>query len=432
MSRIMSVKIRGGPALSTSDHTPEHARQHAWRIIRTNQGELGFRAAGRAYPQVWARDAIIAGLGVAAAGSADDIDALRRSLRSLAAAQSRLGRIPNHVRRDERDDIAADTVFAGAVDASLWYIIGHDVLSRSTSDGRDLAGGWESLQNAYRWLEYQDANECGLLEVHESMDWADLFANRYNSLLPNVLWFGANLAMSRIASRLDRDGSAYAKQAESIRFKINQLLWVGPEVSRDTAWIKANREEWLYPTRLVDTMLVTRPYYLPYMAFRDYGDRFDTLGNLLAVLFGLADDAQSSRILDYITETGMAKPWPIKACWPPITTGDKDWREYYRQYNLNLSDQYHNGGAWPYLGGFYVGALVRAGRMDDARQTLDSLAEMNRQSRYGGEWEFNEWFHGLSGRPMGHILQTWSAGMFLYADTAVRDGECPFFDQQPK
>ena len=414
--------------MSSSDNTPERAREQAWRVLRANQGELGLRAAGAAYPEVWARDAIIAGLGIAASGGTDDLDSLRRSLRSLAAGQSRLGRIPNHVRRiDDNGPLIADTVFAGAIDASLWYIIGYDVLTRGMDSTDDAAAVWESLQGAHRWLEYQDTNECGLLEVHESMDWADLFANRYNSLLPNVLWFEANQAMSRMATRLGRDDLIYAERAEDIRFKLNQLLWVGPEVARDAAWIKCNREEWVYPTQLVDTMLVMRPYYLPYMAFRDFGDRLDTLGNLLAILFGLANEQQVNRILDYIVETGIAEPWPIKACWPPINPGEKDWREYYRQYNLNIPDQYHNGGAWPYLGGFYVGALVRAGRMNNASQVRDRLAVMNWQSRGGKEWEFNEWFHGISGRPMGHTFQTWSAGMFLYADAAVRSGRCPLF-----
>lgn len=412
--------------MSSSDPTPERASEQAWRVLRANQGRLGLRAAGSAYPEVWARDAVIAGLGIAASGAAVDLEAVGRSLRSLAAAQSRLGRIPNHVQRHDEDGrLIADTIFAGAIDASLWYIIGTDVLFRVIEDAEALASAWDSVERAHTWLAYQDSNECGLLEVHESMDWADLFANRYNSLLPNVLWFAANHAMSRMAARLGRDGAAYAQRAEDIHFKLNQLLWVGPEVARDRVWIKSHREEWMYPTQLVDTVLITRPYYLSYMAFRDYGDRCDTLGNLLAIIFGLTSEQQTDRILDYIVETGMAEPWPIKACWPPIQPGDKDWREYYRQYNLNIPDQYHNGGAWPYLGGFYVGALVRAGRMEHAAYVRDRLAEMNWQSRHGGEWEFNEWFHGITGRPMGHALQTWSAGMFLYADAAVSSGRCP-------
>ena len=44
----------------------------------------------------------------------------------------------------------------------------------------------------------------------------------------------------------------------------------------------------------------------------------------------------------------------------PLQPGDKDWRDYYRVRNLNLPHHYHNGGAWPFIGGFYV-AVIRKG-----------------------------------------------------------------------
>jgi hypothetical protein len=403
--------------------TVDAAREHALSLVHANVGVAGMRAGGAAYPEVWVRDAVITGLGVAATGDEHGRRLLGQSLASARRLQSRLGRIPNHVYAPAVDtEMVADTVFAGAVDASLWFIVAHHVL------GEDASGGVsdDALARAYRWLEHQDVNECGLLEVHESMDWADLFANRYNSLLPNVLWYAANRAMAALARRRDADGEDFDARAEGIRFRINQLLWVGPEVSRDEKWIRENRREWEYPTRLVDTVLGQRPYYLPYMAFREFGDRFDTLGNLLAILFGVADGGQAARILDYAHGVGLDQPWPVKACWPPITEADKDWRDYYRLYNLNYPHQYHNGGAWPFLGGFFVAALVAAGRTAEAETALLRLALMNRAGR-DGEWEFNEWFHGLSGRPMGHQRQSWSAGMFLYAADAVARGAPAFF-----
>jgi glycogen debranching enzyme len=412
--------------------TVEKARERAIAIVETNTTGVGLRAAGQAYPQVWARDAVIAGLGMAVNGAAGGCPALAGSLASLGAAQSDLGRIPNNIMTvgdpNTGTSIEADTMFAGAIDAAAWFIIGHYVLAVQENDDPALSKAWPALERAHLWLRYQDSNECGLLEVHESMDWADLFANHYNSLLPNVLWYGANRAMAHLATRLGREAGPFADRATDIRHKLNQLLWVGPEYEPDLNWIRRHRAEWQYPVELARTTLVQRPYYLPYVAFRDFGDRLDTLGNLLAILFGVAEPAQADRILDYIVAAGVDQPWPIKACWPPVMPGEKDWREYYRMYNLNLPHQYHNGGAWPFIGGFYVAALVQAGRQAQAHDVLERLASMNRHGQRGATWQFNEWFHGLSGQPMGHGEQTWSAGMFLYAHEAVLTGACPFFD----
>jgi hypothetical protein len=260
------------------------------------------------------------------------------------------------------------------------------------------------------------------------MDWADLFANRYNSLLPNVLWYATNVAMADFAERFgDDSGLDHRSRAADIRFKINQLLWVGPEVARDEDWIRRHRMEWLYPTRLVDVQLQERPYYLPYMAFRDYGDRFDTLGNLFAILFGVADAQQTDRILDYIVAAGVDQPHPLKATWPVVHPGDKDWRDYYLLRNLNVPHQYHNGGVWPYIGAFYAAVLVKTHRMDEAHDVLGRLAAMADTARFGGRWEFNEWFHGISGKPMGFPGQSWSAGVFAFAHESYLRGDVPVF-----
>jgi hypothetical protein len=74
----------------------------------------------------------------------------------------------------------------------------------------------------------------------------------------------------------------------------------------------------------------------------------------------------------------------------------------------------------PFVGGFYVAALVKAGRLDEAQQQLEKLAALNRLG-VEEEWEFNEWCHGRSGRPMGYPHQAWSAGMYIFAYHCVRE-----------
>ena len=134
--------------------------------------------------------------------------------------------------------------------------------------------------------------------------------------------------------------------------------------------------------------------------------------------------ACSSRVT---SPSSADEPWPVRALYPAINPGERDWRDYYRVRNLNLPHHYHNGGAWPFIGGFYVAALVKAGHLDEAQQQLVRLAEMNYRGRTR-EWGFNEWFHGLSGEPMGYDGQSWSAALYIFAHECVERGQVRIFD----
>ncbi len=417
-------------------------RERAEAVLLANGGELGLLGSNAAYQQVWARDSMICSLGLLLCRAPLGREIHRRSLGTLRRHQSPLGNIPHNVGRpgvadpalvahggslDGAGEIVLDTTHAGCVDGALWYAVGHYFNYYVTRDHELLETAWESLERAMLWLRYQDSNECGLLEVHEAMDWADLFANRYNVLYDNVLYHAAWRCMGELARELDRPHEPYDEAAADVRRKINTLLWVGPEEPKDLDRIAGERREWLYPIQRIVTELVERPFYLPYVAFRDYADRFDTLGNLLAILLGVADEAKSARILDYLAGCGLDLPHPVRALYPVIAPGERDWRDYYRVRNLNLPHHYHNGGAWPFIGGFYVAALVKAGRHEEAERQLRRLAEMNRLGRTE-EWEFNEWLHGQSGRPMGFPRQSWSAAMFVYACECVERGAAPGFD----
>ncbi|MBN2046996.1 MAG: hypothetical protein JW750_04050 [Anaerolineaceae bacterium] len=421
------------------------ARQRAEEILLGNGMELGLMGAHQAYQQVWARESMLCGLGLWLTQSPEGPAIHQRSLSTLRAYQSELGKIPHNVGYVNVPDPALiahggqldggeggntpieDSIHAGCVDSNLFYIIGfyYDWIMRG--DRAELERSWDCLKKALLWLRYQDSNECGLLEVHEAMDWADLFANRYNVLFDNVLYHAAWKCMAQMARALGDDPTPYERGAEDVRRKVNILLWVGHESPTDYDWIRRERKEWLYPRQRVEAELVERPFYLPYMGFRDYADRFDTLGNLFAILFGVADETKANKILDYIHGCGLNDPYPVRALYPPIHPGEKDWREYYRVRNLNLPDHYHNGGAWPFIGGIYVAALVQAGRFAEAETQFESLTRMVSQGRQE-EWEFNEWFHGISGRPMGFGRQSWSAGMYLFAADAVENRQVRVFN----
>ena len=397
------------------------AYDQACAILESACSPLGLMASPEGYPHVWARDSAITALG---AGLLPGHEAcLRAALTTLAGQQSELGAIPNNVSvATER----LDHTNAGSVDSNLWFILSHYIQYRLFSDLDFLRSSWAALEKALLWLRYQDSNGCGLLEVHEAADWADLLANRFNVLYDNVLWYAALRAMATLARSLQVDGDRYDAMADDVRHKIRILLWVGPENHNEWGPSCPGHVEWKHTLSQIGPVLVKRPFFLPYVAFRDFGDYCDVFGNLLAILFGIANPAQERRILDYLRQAGIADPFPARALHPVIHPGDKDWREYYRNNHLNLPDQYHNGGIWPFIGGFYVAALVKAGRVTEAQEQLARLAEVNRQG-VESEWEFNEWCHGQTGRPMGYPHQAWPAGMYVYAYHSLKDGLLPIF-----
>lgn len=404
------------------DHLTDVALDEARKVLGQECSPLGLMASPDGYPHVWARDSVITALGAILSSGHDDC--LRVSLETLAGQQSELGAIPNNV------SVATgrlDHTNAGSVDSNLWYIIGHYMQWHTFENLEFLRAHWPSLKRALLWLRYQDSNGCGLLEVHEAADWADLLANRFNVLYDNVLWYAALRAMAVLGDALGEDGAAYDEMATDVRHKLRIVLWVGPENDDEWGPTCPGHTEWQHTLSQVGSVLVKRPFFLPYVAFRDYGDYCDVFGNLLAVLVGVANPAQVKRIMDYLVQVDIANPYPVRVLHPVIHPGSKDWREYYRNNNLNLPDQYHNGGIWPFVGGFYVAVLVKTGRLEEAWRGLERLAQVNRLG-VDGQWEFNEWCHGRTGRPMGYPHQAWSAGMYVYAHRCVTQARVPVFD----
>ena len=411
----------------------EQAYQEALKVLGRCASPLGLKASalGSGYPQVWARDAPITALGALMTGDPALIEAVRVSLETLGAHQSELGMLPLNV--DTRTG-EITTENAGAIDANMWFVLGHHAYHQTTHDTAFLRAQWPRLRAALTWLTYQDMNGCGLLEAPEAADWADLYSTRYNTLYSNALYVGTLGAAAQLAAQLGEDAAPFQIRAADVRRKINLLLWLdrpwnGHEFGRQLEELRALRLEWflLYQKTAA---LTEKPYYLSWAGFREFGDTFDGFGNMLAILFGVASPAQAGQILDYAHAAGTDDPAPLKAFFPPIYPGERDWREHFRSRNLNLPDQYHNGGIWPFLGGFYVLALQHAGLTDRAEQALRDLAAANERGRHQ-PWEFNEWLHGRSGRPMGHPLQAWSAGMYVCAYQAVRRGRAPLLPLAP-
>jgi len=405
----------------------DQAYKKAQEVLGKCTTPYGFKASVakmRDYSHVWARDAVITTLGALFVPQKIIQRAVKQSFETLRKYQTPLGMIPNNV--DEKNKRAN---FHAVFDAASWYIIGLAARQRKDPDTERIRDFFPSVEKALLWLSYQDTDANGLIEMREAADWEDMFVVREAGLTINVLYAQALKDAAAMAALLKEKEKAarYRKQAAYVKGHINDNFWIQQDSDAlDEDLVRQIGSEW--QASQIEALIRLRDphYYLPYLAFHDAGLWCDALGNLLAVLFGIADARKSRMILTYMKKHTMDYPYPVKAIYPPIYPGDKDWRQYYYKHLLNIPHQYHNGGIWPFIGGLYVAALVKTKELHEAKAVLEKLAEANKLGAEG-EWEFNEWLHGATGQPNGVPQQAWSAAMYIYAYEAVKRGKVPFF-----
>jgi len=427
---------------TVNDKLCDEAHDEALKVLRGSSHPLGMKASAKlhGYPQVWARDSMITLLGATCIKDPKIKNSLKSSFNILAKEQSPLGLIPNNV-----DVKTLKPNFQAYADGGLWYVIGNAFFFKQTNDKKFLNKNYSVIKKVLKWYEYQDVDQTGLINMAEATDWEDLFAVRGKGLYVNILYYLALKNSSFIAEQLGDNefSNKYKKKADEVRSLINNYFWYNGDthtkcyVKFITSHAKINfgTESYNYNDLInlvkkcilpCKTILQNDTYYLPYITFRDFGEWYDSFGNLLAILSGIADKNRSRSLLNFIKKNNLANPYPIKSIYPPITVGEKDWKNYYQSGNLNFPHQYHNGGIWPFLGGFYVVALVKMKEYSEAKKALRSLAQLNKLGKESS-WEFNEWFNGKTNKPMGKVEQAWSAGMYLYAYEAVLQKKTLFF-----
>lgn len=356
-------------------------------------------AEARSYTRIFGRDAAICVLAMAGSG----IETLElgavASLDALAQAQAPNGQIPKYV---DPEGVDADFWYLGCIDATLWWLIAVDHVRRRSG----LAGvehRWEpQVALALNWLASQEHQRFFLLQQNEASDWADIMPRSGFVLYTNALWYRVK-QLYRLPNQ------------EETHYHFNHLFH---PFKRDLPEYRRGRLLAHYARRGQRTP----DLYLSFVNLSFVGHEGDVFGNVLAILCGLAGDAMSNGILQTLKAAKVAEPYPVRAVTHPITPQHELWRPYMARHKQNHPHQYHNGGIWPFIGGFYAMALARLGQRDEARAELDKLA----WSLAADDWRFTEWFHGQTLEPKGMAGQSWNAAAFLFARQAVEHDDFVF------
>jgi sucrose-6F-phosphate phosphohydrolase len=402
------------PAKTNRRDVAKEGLDRAVDSLRRNITPLGFSAAGLAdnpltdqdsnYFAVWSRDGIKTGLWSLTLNDADVTECFHRTLELMAEYQLDSGQIPANVQiRNQQPDYSGVGDIA-SIDSVLWFVIGSIRYAACIHDHDFLQKVYPNLQRAMRWLRAHDSNNCGLIEIPESSDWMDLFPRSYNVLYDEVLWYLACRDYAVVQTAMGDDAQEYNQLTEIIRKKIVRQFW-------PTAQTLTEARESFSETQF---NLGNAQYLLSQISPFAFSWRCDVYANLLAALAGLLDEHKLQQLFQFLWGVGVNSPYPVKCLYPTVFSGASDWKDYFVTNFLNLPDHYHNGGIWPFIGGLWVRFLKQLGREELAHQELDSLAEACRVGLYG-EWEFNEWLQGRTGRPMGKAHQAWSSASYISA-----------------
>jgi len=354
------------------------------------------RTAGWGYPEPYTRDLMFSILGIAVSGNRKLLDSIRKVLETLAKNQTQHGHIPSLVH--DKDD-------RGASDTTPLFLLGVGIFRKVTGESDFLQ---EAVEKSLLWMEYQSPSDRYLVAQQPTSDWRDEQWVTGYGLFVNTLVY----SYLRILGLHDR--------ADRMRKEMDRFTIKGGTIHHH-----------------VHEGLVVK--YKPYFAFWSYkihsSERFDLLGNSLAILSGIASPSRADEMISWIEEecAGMRSRGELAVNLPPnffpyIKPEDPDWLPRYEIFN-NPGD-YHNGGIWPFICGFYVAALVAAKRYALAREKLVALTLCINLSATGTvEFGFNEWLKAQDGKPMGQDWQTWSAALYLYAAKCVEGKSTPFFDE---
>jgi sucrose-6F-phosphate phosphohydrolase len=385
--------------------------------LRKNITPLGFSACSLNdnevtgtdvnYRSVWSRDGSITIVATADLSDPDIRAAQKMTLQTLLNNLGPQGQTPANVRLDDGKPDYSGIGGISAIDGGLWTIIAFYHYVRASGDMDFLQEFAGSVQRVMDWLSALDSNNDGLLEIPEAGDWTDLFGRSYHVLYDEVLWYRATVNFGRlleIQKKFDL-ASEYLRRSTFIRSRI-----------LDSFWPSTQPREGPRQNTFADQQfsLGDARYLLAEITPFSFNWRCDVLGNIQAFISNVLDVERARIAFKFMWGVGVNDPYPVVNLYPPVQAGDPDWRPYYTVNLLNLPGHYHNGGIWPFIGGMWVRFIHRLGLYEVACRELLKLAQLNRLGK-NQEWEFNEWIHSRTGRPMGKAFQAWSAAAYIHA-----------------
>jgi GH15 family glucan-1,4-alpha-glucosidase len=342
------------------------------------------------YKRVWARDGVICGLAALASGDEKLIATFKKTLETLAKHQHPIGTIPSNVLVADGKIEVSYGGLAGRVDAVTWFIIGVCQYAYYKSDVSFISKHNPEIEKCFGLLDAWEFNNKHLVYVPLSGNWADEYITDGYVLYDQLLRIWALKSYNYFAK-----SEAIQEKIESIIFQIeiNFMPDSKGEKYHERAHAMVNFEDFM-PCSFSPS---------------GYKTQFDAFANSLLVLLNIGSTEFQNKILNYAlslaseTQLGL-----LPAFWPPVFETDEHWnllKNNCKYEFRNYPYEFHNGGSWPMVNGFFGLALIAKDECQKATSVLEKINEANAQN----EFSFYENFNTQTTAPNGVSLCAWSA-----------------------
>ncbi|MDZ7726261.1 MAG: glycogen debranching protein [Candidatus Campbellbacteria bacterium] len=388
----------------------EETQKEAVKLLREISTAKGFVATTEEhdnYYRVWGRDGVICALGALMSEEEDLIDTSKKTLETLSEFQDHTGRIVSNVSLNGEKISYGTTV--GRVDATLWYVIGMMRFTEATGDNYFFDTYKENIEKALFYLECLELNGRGLIYVPQGGDWADEYLHEGYVLFDQLLYL---IALTLFAKRTGDE--YYTEKASKLR-EIIKVNYTPTEENKDS--------DMVYHKSLYQKMVESYVPPLPIASFnphRTYHHK-DVFAVSLFMMLELADKEACRDIIDSIGVEFVNSDFPIvPAFYPVIHEDEPDWKKLEANYLFHFKNkpfEFHNGGRWPMVHGFYI-----AGGNHDLHSEVERFAQILARDNF----RFPEFYHGRDCTSMGVSRLGMSAAGYLIAYHSAIENKKPF------
>ncbi|MGY6743698.1 MAG: glycoside hydrolase 100 family protein [Cecembia sp.] len=380
------------------------AQDKAIQLLRKAVSEKGFLASPLQrdnYQRIWARDGVITGLAVLASREEDLVEVFQKTLITLGEHISPYGHVPSNV------EVTGNKVsyggLAGRADTGSWWLIGLCLYTKYTGNKALLYRFEEAIYRIHHLYQAWEYNNKDLVYVPLAGDWADEYILHGYVLYDQILRYAALKLSGALMEQQE-----WLDKAEAIKIAIYENYFL------QDSWLETGIHA---QAKKQLSQQVGGLNYLP-ASFHPagYQNYFDALGNALAIIFNIHPQAEAC--LDW----GKGNFGPLVPAFAPvIKESDRDFDLLHQNFRFefrNKPHEFHNGGVWPMVNGFWGMAMYLAKGKTEAEEVLEGIKSLNLKN----DWDFNECFHGETLAPCGVSLCTWSAAGQVLLENTLNKG----------